>query len=110
MAVRSGAEYLAGLGTGREINVWKGVVAPLSGHAGGVCWAPDGQRVAGAWGRGTVHLWDVLTGEKVLTLPGGTGHDPRERLCFSPDGRLLAGCHAGTVRLWETREPTLPGS
>ncbi len=75
----------------------------LANEAGAVCWSPDGQRLAAAWGRGTLHLWDFLTGEEVLTLSGGPSHDNRERLCFSPDGRLLAGCHAGKVHLWEAR-------
>ena len=92
------------LGTGQVSDVRTTSLEILSNGSGGVCWSPDGQRVAGAWARGRVHLWDVLTGEEALTLPGdGSGHDNREWLCFSPDGRLLAGCHAGTVRLWETR-------
>ncbi len=98
------------LATGKEIDRRTAGVEPLANGAGGVCWSPDGQRLVGVWGRGTMHLWDVLSGEEVLTLPGdGTGHANRERLCFSPDGRLLAACHDGTVRLWETRVPQEEG-
>jgi hypothetical protein len=45
----------------------------------------------------------VPTGEEVLRLPGDGAPRQSPRICFSPDGRLLAGCHGGTVRLWETR-------
>jgi hypothetical protein len=92
--------------TGQAIRVWTGGEDVLSRGSGSACWSQDGQRVAGVWSRGTAHLWDVLTGEEVLTPPGdGNLVGNGERLCFSPDGRFLAGCHGGKVRLWEALVP-----
>jgi WD40 repeat protein len=95
------------LQTGKEVDVRAGNVDEFLAHmAGAVCWSPDGQRLVGLWARGTVQLWDVPTGEEVLRLAGdGSLAGGSLRICFSPDGRLLAGCHSGTVRLWQTRTP-----
>jgi WD40 repeat protein len=94
------------LWSAQEVDVRTGDTDELARNGGWLCWSPDGQRLVGLWGRGTVRLWDVPTGEEVLTLPGdGRPRIAGLRVCFSPDGQLLAGCHSGTVRLWETRTP-----
>ncbi len=47
-----------------------------------------------------ISLWDVNTGEKLLSLPGHT--EPITKLEFSHDGKTLAsGSKDGTVLLWD---------
>ncbi len=49
---------------------------------------PDGKTLASAGADRTVKLWDVATGQELLTLEGPTS--PVWLLRFSPDGRVLA--------------------
>ena len=47
----------------------------------------------------TIELFDIKTGQKLLSLPGHT--EPIETLVFSHDGKTLAsGSQDGTVLLW----------
>jgi len=51
----------------------------------GVCFSPDGTRLASAGDDKTVKLWDARTGEESRTLEGHTGKV--HSVCFSPDGQ-----------------------
>lgn len=107
----------------------------LRGHAGivhGMAFTPDGRRLATGGEDQTIKLWDVSTGQELLTLHGHVG--AVHTLAFSPDGRnLVTGDRplanirsrtayqvierAYSIRLWDAqpmdgeeqpRDPTAP--
>ena len=49
---------------------------------------PDCRRLAAAGHDGQVLLWDVASGQRLMTLPGFGG--PITSMSFSPDGQRLA--------------------
>jgi WD40 repeat protein len=53
-----------------------------------VAFSPDGSRIAAACGRGTVKVWDVVTGREVLTFKPHAV--PISQVVFSPDGSRIA--------------------
>jgi len=63
--------------------------------------SPDGRRVAGADGPGTLAVWDTETGRQIATSQSGEGSGVTS-VAFSRDGHHLASTHYdGTVRLWD---------
>jgi WD40 repeat protein len=58
--------------------------------------SPDGKHMASAdmWGKAKV--WDAKTGEEILTLPGDVS-----RVCFNPDGTLIAGAVGTAITIWD---------
>ena len=71
--------------------------------------APDGKTVATTdvrsdedFGEDTIRLYDVETGDPVLTLE--PADDRADVLAFSPDGtRLLTGSERGSAIVWDVR-------
>jgi eukaryotic-like serine/threonine-protein kinase len=73
-----------------------------------VAFSPDGKRLASAAGTalemvpGQVKVWDVATGQDLLTLRGHTAGVTS--VAFSPDGkRLASGSQDGTVKVWDAQ-------
>src|SRR5262249_11331824 len=85
--------------TGKEKRVLHGhqAVSALAFH-------PDGSKLAsgGTWPDTTVRLWDLATGNNLLTLHGHKNSIGSLR--FSPDGtRLVTASMDQTARLWDAR-------
>ena len=88
----------------------------LTGHAGefegvdnghssvegvkSVAFSPDGKTLASGGGDNVIHLWDIRTGKREMTLMGHT--NGVFSLAFSPDGKTLAsGSVDSDIRLWD---------
>jgi hypothetical protein len=71
---------------------------PDTSEVASICYSPDGKRLASVGG--TVIVWDVQTGAKVLSIPARA-----HSICFSPDGKRLAGDggDGGTVEMWDAQ-------
>jgi WD40 repeat protein len=65
-----------------------------------LAFSPDGSLLAAGCVDGRVRLWDVLTGDLLVTLAGHP-QSPWVRVAFSPDGTLLgSGGWDGTFWVW----------
>ena len=67
---------------------------------GALSWSPEGERLA-AGTAGTVKVWNLATGDSLLTL---RGHEHQlSSVAVSRDGRRIAsGAVNGWVRIWDT--------
>jgi WD40 repeat protein len=62
--------------------------------------SPDGRRVAFGAASGNVHLYDITTGKKIVTLGGHAG--AVRSAVFAPAGdRIVTGSLDGTALLWD---------
>jgi WD40 repeat protein/DNA-binding SARP family transcriptional activator len=69
--------------------------------AGGGVFSPDNTRIATVSPDGTASIWDVESGEEVLTLVGHT--DAVYNIAYSWDGRLIATTSDDlTARIWDS--------
>lgn len=79
------------------------------GQISAAAFSPDRALLAAGTQR-QLHLWDVRTGHKVLSVSTAHQrgrrvlHDAPKPLVFSPDGAILISGHAsGTVQLWDVK-------
>ena len=79
------------------------------GRIAALAFSPDGTLLA-AGTRGYIHLWEVDTARKLLSINTGYQHGKRsstyaaELLVFSPDSTvLLSGFDTGTIQLWDVK-------
>jgi WD40 repeat protein len=61
--------------------------------------SPDARTLATGGRDKVVRLWDVPSGRLLREMEGHSNWVIA--VCFSPDGKTLATCAAGTVRLWD---------
>jgi WD40 repeat protein len=93
-----------------EVRLWDAasgreglVIAGFNRPVFSVTVSPDGRRIATLDGD-LVKLWDMGTGQEVLSLRADDSAQPP--LAFLAGGRqLAAGCADGTVTVWETELP-----
>jgi WD40 repeat protein len=88
-----------GAGGVPEVQLWDGATGRLvrtlgGGWSQGLCFSPDGQRVASG---GTV--WDANTGRVVVNLLS-----PGVITAFGPDGRQLAGFDGTVTKVWNVSD------
>jgi WD40 repeat protein len=70
--------------------------------------SPDDRRLVSASQNRTLKLWELATGQELLTLTPGPGG--AFQCAFSPDGHLLAASEStGMVRIWDATPMPLPG-
>ncbi|MCI0537815.1 MAG: protein kinase [Verrucomicrobiales bacterium] len=62
-----------------------------------LAWSADGKRLAASLG--SVHVWDVITGQLIRTLL--IQPQPNYSIALSPDGKILAAGLVQNVELWD---------
>jgi WD40 repeat protein len=94
------------MGTGGELHVLdvltgRDVFRDATEKVYGLAFCPEGKRLAAGSKDGALYVWDIETGERLLTL---NGHACTPQGTFSPDGRFIASaCVADRIiRLWDT--------
>jgi WD40 repeat protein len=113
VAFSATGSFLASVNEAGEIKVWDPARAQIirTIHVNSepllcVRFTPDEHSVVAAGKGQTIHFWDTLTGQELLTLKG---HQSQiNALDFSADGSLLASCdHQGKVKIWRAEWPGL---
>ena len=106
-----GTLLVTGYGNRRSVELWNWSPlvrrGELLGHGEPItatAFSPESRTLASGDAAGVVKLWDIATGEELLTLEPHAG--PIGPIRFSPDGRTLAVSSAGkpgdamTITLW----------
>ncbi|MBI5205755.1 MAG: hypothetical protein HZA11_12650, partial [Nitrospirae bacterium] len=89
--------------TGKIIRKFGGTSILIGYHS--TVFSPDGKSLLAGAGGGSLTLWDVASGKKIMDLKGHEGVAALgtvNSVAFSPDGKYaLSGGSDGTVRLWD---------
>jgi WD40 repeat protein len=91
------------LGTGREVQEFKGHTQPVRA----VAFTFDGRYALSASDDGTIRVWDLGTGKECRTF---TGHASAvTSLAVSPDGHSIASASAdGSIKIWQLPRQAWP--
>ena len=93
------SERIRLLGSNKEINLKE----VYQRGADGLAFSPDGTVLVTGLRTGEIVLWDLIKGDKLITLNGHT--EKVEMLAFSPDSRTLVSTgQDGTILLWDWNE------
>jgi len=96
---------------GQEIRTMENPHTPgtrSDGRVWAVCLAPTGGTVAGFQAFGSVHLWNINTGQLKQELPNSNPIVcPPGPLAYSPDGITLAGASNSSISLWDAQSGKL---
>ena len=100
---RKGRVELRETATGRLVKELRAKDAPIAK----VFFDRGGERLAGTTAeKGTVYIWDIVSGELSLTLKGHAG--TVEDIAFSADGRLIVtGSTDGLARVWKAKSGSI---
>src|SRR5262249_20561373 len=109
VAVSPDGDWVAGLGTDREVRLyrvgWSEESILMGKHTNAIrsfAFSPDGRTLASASSDNTLKLWDVARREEYATLRGHTARI--NGVAFHPDGDIIASASDDeTVRLWDAR-------
>ncbi|HEY9695960.1 MAG TPA: NB-ARC domain-containing protein [Trichocoleus sp.] len=83
-----------------DASLHRSVLTETLGGVVSVAFSPDGQRIAASDTRGEIHVWQIHSGQKLLTLSGH--HSWIFSLVFSPNGITLASASDDyVVKLWD---------
>lgn len=100
-----GALLAASPRTAEVTNIWnlttcERVGEIRTGKAESVAFHPDGRRLATAHGNEGVRVWDLSTGQEVLSFPAESLD--LNQVAFSPDGTKLAATdRSGAIKVWD---------
>jgi WD40 repeat protein len=99
MGWSSDGKFFASLSTSDgRIRIWDALIQrktprfTLVGHqaaVGSIDWSPDGKRIASTATDGAAKIWDLATGEEVLTLRSDSLRELKS-IHWSKDGQRLA--------------------
>ncbi|HEV3342735.1 MAG TPA: WD40 repeat domain-containing protein, partial [Pirellulales bacterium] len=69
--------------------------------ANALAFSPDGGKLLAGDTYGTLHLWEIATGEEIYAIEASSGWSGATAVAFSADGRWIAsGGGDGVVRVW----------
>ncbi len=80
----------------------KSLHAPNGVRFLGFAFCPDEKTIVGGSRDGTIHIWDIQTGEHIGILRA-RHQDPVGDIVFRPDGKMLASATLTEVRLWDIK-------